>query len=89
MGENGNSNTKIISLWGFDVQGSVYRDGIRDLTNAAKDMYNVDAVEVTKGTVGADNGRAVPAGYINCYKTAKMLMKHQELLDTTQNKTQD
>ena len=73
LGENGNSNTKDnISMRGFDVQGSVFRDGIRDLTNVAKDMYNIDAVEVTKGAVGADNGRGVSAGYINqVTKTAK------------------
>ena len=35
-------------------------------------MYNIDAVEVTKGAVGADNGRGVSAGYINqVTKTAK------------------
>ena len=73
LGENGNTNSKDnISMRGFDVQGSIYKDGIRDLTNAAKDMYNVEAVEVTKGAVGADNGRGVSAGYINqITKTAK------------------
>ena len=73
LGENGNTNSKDnISMRGFDVQGSIYKDGIRDLTNAAKDMYNVEAVEVTKGAVGADNGRGVSAGYINqVTKTAK------------------
>ncbi len=73
MGENGNTSSKDnISMRGFDVQGNIFRDGIRDLTNAAKDMYNVEAVEVTKGAVGADNGRGVSAGYINqVTKTAK------------------
>ncbi len=73
MGENGNTSSKDnISMRGFDVQGNIFRDGIRDLTNVAKDMYNVDAVEVTKGAVGADNGRGVSAGYINqVTKTAK------------------
>ena len=53
MGENGNTSSKDnISMRGFDVQGNIFRDGIRDLTNVAKDMYNVDAVEVTKGEIG-------------------------------------
>jgi catecholate siderophore receptor len=73
LGENGNTNSKDnINMRGFDVQGSIFKDGIRDLTNAAKDMYNTDAVEVTKGAVGADNGRGVSSGYINqVTKTAK------------------
>ena len=73
LGENGNTSSKDnISMRGFDVQGSIYKDGIRDLANAAKDMYNIEAVEVTKGAVGADNGRGVSSGYINqVTKTAK------------------
>ena len=66
LGENGNTNAKDnINMRGFDVQGSIFRDGIRDLTNTAKDTYNTEAVEVTKGAVGADNGRGVSSGYIN------------------------
>lgn len=73
LGENGNTNSKDnISMRGFDVQGSIFKDGIRDLTNSTKDMYNIEAVEVTKGAVGADNGRGVSSGYINqITKTAK------------------
>lgn len=73
LGENGNTNSKDnINMRGFDVQGSIFKDGIRDLTNAAKDMYNTEAVEVTKGAVGSDNGRGVSSGYINqVTKTAK------------------
>lgn len=73
LGENGNTNAKDnINMRGFDVQGSIFKDGIRDLTNTAKDTYNTEAVEVTKGAVGADNGRGVSSGYINqVTKTAK------------------
>ena len=73
LGENGNTNSKDnINMRGFDVQGSIFKDGIRDLSNALKDMYNTEAVEVTKGAVGSDNGRGVSSGYINqVSKTAK------------------
>ncbi|MCT7598165.1 TonB-dependent receptor plug domain-containing protein [Aliarcobacter butzleri] len=73
LGENGNTNAKDnINMRGFDVQGSIFKDGIRDLSNAVKDMYNTEAVEVTKGAVGSDNGRGVSSGYINqVSKTAK------------------
>lgn len=66
LGENGNTNSKDnINMRGFDAQGSIYKDGIRDLANASKDTFNTEAVEVTKGGVGADNGRGVSSGYIN------------------------
>lgn len=73
LGENGNTNSKDnINMRGFDVQGSIFKDGIRDLTNTVKDTFNTEAVEVTKGAVGADNGRGVSSGYINqVTKTAK------------------
>ncbi len=66
MGENGNSNQKNnISMRGFDVSTSIFKDGVREITGATRDMFNTEAIEVTKGTVGADNGRAVASGYIN------------------------
>ena len=66
LGENGNTNAKDnINMRGFDAQGSIYKDGIRDLANSSKDTFNTEAVEVTKGAVGADNGRGVSSGYIN------------------------
>lgn len=66
LGENGNTNAKDnINMRGFDAQGSIYKDGIRDLANSSKDTFNTEAVEVTKGAVGTDNGRGVSSGYIN------------------------
>lgn len=66
LGEQGNTNTKNnISMRGFDVNSSIYKDGVKDLSAATKDMFNTEAVEITKGTVGADTGANVPAGYIN------------------------
>ena len=66
LGENGNTNSKDnINMRGFDAQGSIYKDGIRDLANSSKDTFNTEAVEVTKGGVGADNGRGFSSGYIN------------------------
>ena len=73
LGEGGNSNQKgNLSLRGFDVSSSIYKDGVRELSGATRDTFNTEAIEVTKGTVGADNGRSVASGYINqVSKTAK------------------
>lgn len=65
-GENGNTATgDAIFMRGFDTQGSIYVDGIRDLGTFSRDMFNIEQVEVVKGPSGSDNGRGTASGYIN------------------------
>jgi len=65
QGENGNTvSGDGIFLRGFDTQGSVFLDGIRDISPAVRDLFNIEQVEVVKGPAGSDNGRGVAAGYI-------------------------
>ncbi len=64
-GENGfSTSTNNFSLRGFDASGSVFIDGARDSGSYARDVFNVDRVEVVKGPA-ADNGRGGPGGYVN------------------------
>ncbi|RZI96758.1 MAG: TonB-dependent siderophore receptor, partial [Rubrivivax sp.] len=66
LGEGGNSNTKDnIFMRGFDSSGSVYIDGVRDLGNFPRDMYNIEQVEIIKGPSGSEFGRGAPSGTIN------------------------
>ena len=66
LGENGNTQSgDSISMRGFDTQGSIYVDNIRDLGTFTRDMFNIEQVEVIKGPTGADVGRAAAGGYIN------------------------
>ena len=66
MGENGNTSTgDSIFLRGFDTQGSVFIDGVRDVGTYSRDTFNIEQVEVVKGPAGADIGRGAPTGYIN------------------------
>lgn len=66
MGENGNSTSgDAIFMRGFDTQGSVFLDNIRDLGPAVRDLFNVEQVEIVKGPAGADNGRGAASGYVN------------------------
>lgn len=66
MGENGNTTTgDSIFLRGFDSQGSIFVDGIRDLGTITRDVFNLEQVEIIKGPSGSDNGRGAPSGYIN------------------------
>jgi catecholate siderophore receptor len=64
-GENGfGTSTNNFKLRGFDTSGSIYVDGMRDNGSYARDMFNIDRVEVFKGPA-AENGRGGPGGYIN------------------------
>ena len=64
-GENGfTSSTNNFHIRGFDTSGNVFIDGVRDSGSYARDMFNVDRVEVVKGAA-ADNGRGGAGGYVN------------------------
>eukprot|EP01036_Dinobryon_divergens_P055136 gene55136-73664_t len=66
MGENGNTTSgDSIFMRGFDTQGSIFVDGMRDLGQISRDVFNIEQVEVIKGPSGADTGRAAASGYIN------------------------
>lgn len=66
MGENGNTTTgDSIFMRGFDTQGSIFVDGIRDLGTITRDVFNFEQIEIVKGPSGSDNGRGAPSGYIN------------------------
>ncbi len=66
MGENGNTSTgDSIFMRGFDTQGSIYVDGIRDLGSISRDTFNTEQVEISKGPAGVDNGRGAASGYVN------------------------
>ncbi|RYY75594.1 MAG: catecholate siderophore receptor Fiu [Gammaproteobacteria bacterium] len=66
LGENGNTATgDSIFMRGFDTQGSIFVDGIRDLGAISRDTFNTEQVEIAKGPAGVDNGRGASSGYIN------------------------
>src|SRR5688572_17490493 len=66
LGENGNTATgDSIFMRGFDTQGSIFIDGIRDLGTVTRDTFNTEQVEVAKGPAGPDYGRGAASGYVN------------------------
>ena len=66
LGENGNTSTgDSIFMRGFDTQGSIFIDGIRDLGTVTRDTFNTEQVEIAKGPAGADYGRSAASGYVN------------------------
>jgi catecholate siderophore receptor len=66
LGENGNTATgDSIFMRGFDTQGSIFIDGIRDLGTVSRDTFNTEQVEISKGPAGPDYGRSAASGYVN------------------------
>src|SRR3954468_12718732 len=66
LGENGNTATgDSIFMRGFDTQGSIFIDGIRDLGTVTRDTFNTEQVEIAKGPAGPDFGRGAASGYVN------------------------
>ncbi len=66
LGENGNTATgDSVFMRGFDTQGSIFIDGIRDLGTVSRDVFNTEQVEIAKGPAGPDYGRSAASGYIN------------------------
>ena len=66
LGENGNTATgDSIFMRGFDTQGSIFIDGIRDLGTVSRDVFNTEQVEIAKGPAGPDYGRSAASGYVN------------------------
>lgn len=66
LGENGATNSgDSFFLRGSDASSNIFIDGVRDLAPAARDVFNVEQVEVVKGPAGADIGRGATSGYVN------------------------
>lgn len=64
-GENGFATSSAgFSLRGFDTTGNIFVDGVRDSGNFARDVFNLEQIEVVKGPEG-DNGRGGAGGYVN------------------------
>jgi catecholate siderophore receptor len=67
-GEGGGaSNTAgdMFNLRGFNASNSLFVDGVRDDGLIARDVYNLEQVEVFMGPTGSDVGRGTAAGYVN------------------------
>lgn len=67
-GEGGGGNvntTDNITIRGFDANGSIYADGIRDVAGYKRDIFNTEQIEVAKGANGAIYGKGSAGGSVN------------------------
>ena len=72
-GEGGNPLGDRPFIRGYDAQASTYVDGMRDIGATSREVFNLEQVEVVKGSDGAYGGRGGAGGSINLVsKTAKL-----------------
>ncbi len=50
---------------GFDGQGSIYVDGVRDLSSQSREVFAVDSIQIVRGSDSTLGGRGSAGGTIN------------------------
>jgi catecholate siderophore receptor len=55
----------MFNLRGFNAANSMFVDNVRDDGLVARDVFNLEQVEVFMGPTGSDVGRTTAAGYVN------------------------
>jgi catecholate siderophore receptor len=72
-GEGGNPVGDRPFLRGYDAQSSTYVDGLRDIAPGSREVFNIESIEVIKGSSSAFSGRGGAGGVINLTtKTPKL-----------------
>ncbi len=64
-GEGGNPQGDRPYLRGFDSQGSIFVDGVRDAGAQSRETFNIQQIEVVKGPDSVYSGRSNGGGSIN------------------------
>src|SRR4051812_9703467 len=67
-GEGGGASSTagdMFNMRGFNASNSLFVDGVRDDGLLARDVFNLEQVEVFMGPTGSDVGRGTAAGYVN------------------------
>jgi catecholate siderophore receptor len=75
-GEGGgasNTTGDMFNMRGFSANNSLFVDGVRDDGLIARDVFNLEQIEVFSGPTGADVGRTNAAGYINLTTKSPMV----------------
>ena len=67
-----------IRLRGFSVSGDIYLDGIRDIAQYNRDTFNVDRIEVLRGSASMLFGRGSTGGVVNqVSKLPRLVTEHE------------
>lgn len=71
-----------IRLRGFSVSGDIYLDGMRDIAQYNRDTFNVDRIEVLRGSASMLFGRGSTGGIVNQVSKQPRLMTEHEINTT-------
>lgn len=75
-GEGGGGNISTndkITIRGFDANGNIYIDGVRDIAGYSRDNFNTEQIEIGKGGSSSIIGKGSSGGTVNIVtKRAKM-----------------
>jgi catecholate siderophore receptor len=77
-GEGGGGNittADVVTIRGFDANGSIYTDGIREVAGYSRDLFNSEQVEVTKGSSSTLSGKGSAGGTVNITTKTAHLVK--------------
>ena len=77
--EGGTQANQVFYLRGFPAGGDLFLDGVRDLGEYNRDLFNIESVEVLKGPSALMYGRGSTGGLINQVTKAPGLLGHKEL----------
>ena len=67
-----------IRLRGFSAAGDIYLDGMRDIAQYNRDLFNLDRVEVLRGAASMLFGRGSTGGIVNqVSKQPRLLTEHE------------
>lgn len=64
-GEGGSASGDRPFMRGSDAQSSIFIDGMRDIAPSAREVFNLEAIEIVKGSDSAYAGRGGAGGSIN------------------------
>jgi catecholate siderophore receptor len=64
-GEGGATPGDNFNVRGFSARGDIFVDGVRDIGGYARETFNIEQVEVTKGPGSAYTGRGSTGGAVN------------------------
>jgi catecholate siderophore receptor len=67
-----------IRLRGFSVSGDIYLDGLRDIAQYNRDTFNLDRIEVLRGSASMLFGRGSTGGIVNqVSKLPRLITEHE------------
>ena len=67
-----------IRLRGFSVSGDIYLDGMRDIAQYNRDTFNLDRIEVLRGSASMLFGRGSTGGIVNqVSKLPRLITEHE------------